>query len=135
MASRIRKTLSGGSVSGYLIDHAPCPCLVLPLKALGVAVADAEEEERDGEAVLSPNSSLEPSRWGLPDQEQNSLSTSMLKNIEALKKQLNERDMLIEKLQQEVSNLRRIVEVNKINCSSQDPQLRTERGEEEKSSS
>lgn len=34
-AGKIRKTLSGGSVSGYLIDKLKCPCLVLPLKSLG----------------------------------------------------------------------------------------------------
>ena len=33
----IKKTLSGGSVSGYLVDHAPCPCLVIPYKSMGLA--------------------------------------------------------------------------------------------------
>lgn len=135
MASRIRKTLSGGSVSGYLIDHAPCPCLVLPLKAMGVSVADGEDEERDAEAVISPNSSLEPSRWGLPDQDQNSLSTSMLKSIEMLKRQVAERNQLIENLQEEISALRRVIEVNKIKHPAVEvPHVRVEKGEEEKNS-
>jgi hypothetical protein len=46
---RILKTLSGGSVSAYLIDKAPCPCLVVPYKALGLTT-----EQEEGEEVLTP---------------------------------------------------------------------------------
>lgn len=35
----LRKKLSGGSVSGHLIDHCPCPCLVVPYSYLGLEEA------------------------------------------------------------------------------------------------
>lgn len=34
-AGRLRKTITGGSVSSFLINKVACPCLVIPLKMLG----------------------------------------------------------------------------------------------------
>jgi nucleotide-binding universal stress UspA family protein len=111
IASFIRKTLTGGSVSGYLIDKAPCPCLVAPLKSLNVSTEDEE-------GPLSPSGgSGDGVEWGIaggtggnspvsslpPPQGQQQYS---LTSVEALQAQLAEKDKLIEVLRDEVARLR-----------------------------
>ena len=54
---------SGGSVSGYLIDHAPCPCLTIPYKAMGLsAEASGGEDEVAG---ISPRRASSPEGAGI----------------------------------------------------------------------
>jgi nucleotide-binding universal stress UspA family protein len=55
--SRLRKTLTGGSISGALIDRAPCPCFVVPFRALGLSPAEEEEAAGAGGASFSPRGS------------------------------------------------------------------------------
>jgi nucleotide-binding universal stress UspA family protein len=55
--SRLRKTLTGGSISGALIDRAPCPCFVVPFRALGLSPAEEEEAAGAGAASFSPRGS------------------------------------------------------------------------------
>lgn len=56
LGNRIRKTLSGGSVSGHLIDNAPCPCLVVPHRYLGLTSALDEDMLGTSPMTSSPNS-------------------------------------------------------------------------------
>ncbi len=44
---------SGGSVSGALIERAPCPCLTVPYKAMGLG----EGHTFDEEDAMSPRAS------------------------------------------------------------------------------
>jgi nucleotide-binding universal stress UspA family protein len=123
IASFLKKTLTGGSVSGYLIDKAPCPCLVAPLKSLNV-VSDEE-----GETPLSPSVSGDGIEWGPPagfgprsaggtggTSPEGSLSPlqQQVLSVEALQAQLVEKNKLIEVLRDEVSKLRLAAAENKI---------------------
>ena len=115
IASFIRKTLSGGSVSGYLIDKAPCPCLVAPLKALHVGTEEEEgplspSASGDGAAEWVPVSKSGGSTAG--GSPESSLSPQQL-NVEALQAQLAEKDKLIEALRDEVAKLRLAAAENK----------------------
>ena len=86
-AGKIRKTLSGGSVSGYLMEKVSCPCLVLPLKCLGFTETD--EIQRSMTLLLEED--------GSGDEEV---------TIEVLKQQLAEKDELIQSLREEIENLK-----------------------------
>ncbi len=114
IASFIRKTLTGGSVSGYLIDKAPCPCLVAPLKSMHIG---SDEEE----GPLSPSVSGDGVEWApvggrggggggtagaSPTAGKGSLSPHKVQGVEALQAQLAEKDKLIESLRDEVARLR-----------------------------
>jgi len=100
---RIRKTLGGGSVSGYLIDHAPCPCLVIPYKALGLL--------QDEEDAMSPKAGgLESLRSGGGFSRGLSARASgggdpAAAALAALQAQVEERDAVIAELREEVRRL------------------------------
>ena len=110
MAGFFKKTLSGGSVSGYLIDKAPCPCLVAPLKSL----SSAPDEE---EWPLSPNSSIIPGDWAAPGTgvSPSGMSPTVVSapispfdasSSGALQAQVEEKDRIIEELRKEVAELK-----------------------------
>lgn len=92
-AGKIRKTLSGGSVSGYLIDKLSCPCVVLPLKCLGFS---------DDDIQRSMTVFLEEVQEEEGDTEKGSDS----KTVEYLKAQLKEKDEIIMALQEELAALK-----------------------------
>lgn len=106
-ASRLRKTVSGGSVSGYLIDKAPCPCMVLPLKTLGL--------EQVEEGFLSPRHSYEEPEIQStnifaqsPSHPVGELGTgsATTATVAALQAQVAERDKIIADLREQVAKLR-----------------------------
>eukprot|EP00890_Picochlorum_soloecismus_P006040 jgi/Picsp_1/6437/NSC_03784-R2_universal stress family protein len=86
-AGKIRKTLSGGSVSGYLMEKVSCPCLVLPLKCLGFT--ETEEMHRSLTLLLEEDG-----------------SGGEEVSIEVLKQQLAEKDELIQSLREEIEHLK-----------------------------
>lgn len=110
MAGFIKKTLSGGSVSGYLIDKATCPCLVAPLKSMS---APADEEEWP----LSPNSSIITNEWAVPgtspppgtSPKAAPISPFDAASNTALQAQLEEKDRIIARLRQEVAEMKAAV--------------------------
>lgn len=112
-AGRLRKTFSGGSVSGYLIDKAPCPCLVAPLKALGISAGDEEE------VALSPRGSsdgLESPLQGRPLSPKEIAAevapempddvTTLAAKVALLQTQMEEKDRIIRDLRDELASLR-----------------------------
>lgn len=103
MAGFIRKTLTGGSVSGYLIDKAPCPCLVAPLKSLHIGSEDEEGLLSGDHVDVAPVVT-----GGVGNSQESSLSTpeQQFLTVEALQAQLAEKDTLIEVLRDEVARLR-----------------------------
>lgn len=122
IAGFIRKTLTGGSVSGYLIDKAPCPCLVAPLKSLNIG---GEEEEGPGgdhvewaSNVVSDGGERDTGGDGTVGTLRENLSSPPQQgflNVEALQAQLAEKDKLIEVLRDEVARLRLAAAENSIN--------------------
>ncbi|KAG7673235.1 hypothetical protein Ndes2437B_g01362 [Nannochloris sp. 'desiccata'] len=125
IAGFIRKTLTGGSVSGYLIDKAPCPCLVAPMK-LNIG---SEEEE----GPLSSSASGDHVEWapvvsggggrrntsgggtvGTSPESPLSAPQQQILNVEMLQAQIAEKDKLIEVLRDEVAKLRLAAAENSI---------------------
>ena len=121
---RLYKTLSGGSVSAFLIDKAPCPCFVAPYKSLGLDQEDIEEvltpKESSGKEVEWPIDSRqeEPlegsSRGGTsPSEQGTSFSKTRSGTLDptpaafaALQAQIEERDRIIAELREEIKSLR-----------------------------
>lgn len=99
-AGRLRKTMTGGSVSSYLINRVACPCLVIPLKTLGYS-----SEQEMGRSLTS---SVSMDMGGLSstlDEEERlqQLDVEQLKTlVRDLRKELAVRDVLIHELQEEV---------------------------------
>jgi nucleotide-binding universal stress UspA family protein len=101
MAGKLKKTLTGGSVSGYLIDKAPCPCLVAPMRAFGVGTEDEE-------GPLSPMTSATDGEWtaaagGISPPGVASPTTGG--TVAELQAALAERDRTIEALRRELEEL------------------------------
>lgn len=92
---RLRKTLSGGSVSGFVMDKAPCPCLIIPNKALGVVDDEPLSPVIDDVAEEGPEWEDVAVGGGSPG----SLVTM-------LRAQLEEKDKLIEALLDEIALLK-----------------------------
>lgn len=92
-AGRLRKTMSGGSVSSHLINKAPCPCLVFPLRFLGFT--ETEEISRSmtmvGEDTMDATE-LRPDETPL--------------SVEDLRAELRRKDAIIESLQEEIRELK-----------------------------
>jgi len=97
-AGRLRKTLSGGSVSSYLINKVSCPCIVFPLKCLGFA--ESEEITRSM-TVLSGDGTYDH----LEDM-QTAASSDLGQIIEDLKVQLERKDAEIATLLEEIERLK-----------------------------
>ena len=121
LAGFIRKTLSGGSVSGYLIDKAPCPCLVAPLKFLGMA----SEEDGGGSGggggnngtggALSPmtmthgeGTSMDVAEWGVGGSSPVSPMSPSQSTVvlDELRGQLAEKDKIIAALREELAKFK-----------------------------
>jgi nucleotide-binding universal stress UspA family protein len=99
-AGRLRKTITGGSVSSYLINRVECPCLVFPLRLFGFS--EKEEMTRSLTSVeLDSTAEADVDSRNLPD------DPSLLKELlAASQKELAAKDELIDALQEEVRMLR-----------------------------
>jgi nucleotide-binding universal stress UspA family protein len=101
---RIRKTLSGGSVSGHLIDHAPCPALVVPYRALNIPRDEDDEplspRSPPGGAALGAGLGAEGGRGS------GSGGVGGLASVAALQAALEGKDREIAELREEVRRLR-----------------------------
>lgn len=121
-SGRLMKTLSGGSVSAFLIDKAPCPCLVAPYKSLGLS-----QEQEEYEEVLTPHGYAPEVIWPQDSHKEDispahgktspDLYESTSRNLSsrfsptetgfaALQTQLEDKDRVIARLQEEINQLR-----------------------------
>ena len=87
-AGRLRKTMSGGSVSSHLINKAPCPCLVFPLRFLGFS----ETEEISRSMTMIGEDTL--------------VDESGLQTVEDLRAELQRKNEVIEALTEEIRQLK-----------------------------
>ena len=95
-AGRLRKTMSGGSVSSHLINKAPCPCLVFPLRCLGFS--ETEEISRSmtmvGEDGIEETVSSEIPKGDISS------------TVEELRAELRRKNAIIETLMEEIQKLK-----------------------------
>lgn len=80
-AGRLRKTITGGSVSSFLINKVSCPCLVIPLKMLGYS----------GEQEMGRSLTLEGFEAPIDDDGLDALDANELRSlVRSLRKELAE---------------------------------------------
>jgi nucleotide-binding universal stress UspA family protein len=110
----LRKTFSGGSVSGTLIEKAPCVCFSIPYKYMGLTNVDdgmGPSGSGGGEMVASPSSLTSPTLVGgrsgsgaLSPGE--SAVIDVMDAVMSLQRQVEEKDQMIAALQEELERLK-----------------------------
>ena len=82
-AGRLRKTITGGSVSTYLLTHSVCPTLVIPLKSLGYT---SEQELGKSLTMASDEFDLDADLEGMSAVELRALVRRLRRELRATKK-------------------------------------------------